>query len=197
MLNLTTEIKGHTLEYIDESHTYVVDGIVIPSITTVLRKELGEKYDKVPATVLKRAADLGTQLHEQIERYCKTGDTYGAMPELQNFRFLMSHYGFEPVKNEVPLILFDKDQNPVAAGRCDLVLKMNGKLVGADIKRTSTLDKQYLTGQLNLYRRAYLQSYGEMWDELRGVWLHGSEKRKFVQLPINETWVDDVIGRLR
>lgn len=197
MADFTTEIQGRTLEYIDESHTYVVDGIVVPSITTVLRKELGEKYDKVPVAVLKKAADLGTLLHEQIERYCKTGDTYGCMPEVQNFRFLMSHYGFEPVKNEVPLILFDKDQNPVAAGRCDLVLKMNGVLIGADIKRTSALDKQYLTGQLNLYRRAYFQSYNELWDELRGVWLHGSEKRKFVQLPINETWVDEVVGRLR
>lgn len=194
--DFTVEIKGRTLEYIDADHTYLVDGVIVPSITTVLRRELGEKYDKVPRTVLQKAANLGTLLHEQIEKYCKTGDTYGAMPEVQNFIFLRNHYGFEPVKNEVPLILF-ADDTPVAAGRCDLVLKMNGVLIGADIKRTSALDKQYLAGQLNLYRRAYFQSYDEMWQELRGVWLHGSEKRKFVQLPINEIWVDEVVRRLK
>ena len=73
MPDLTTEIKGHTLEYIDESHTYVVDGIVVPSITTVLRKELGKKYDKVPVAVLKRRRILELNYTSKLKDIARPG----------------------------------------------------------------------------------------------------------------------------
>ena len=97
-------------------------------------------------------------------------------------------HDMEVIENEVPVILFD-DGEPIAAGRLDLVLKMGDQIGGADIKRTSTLDKEYLGYQLNLYRIAYKQSYGVEWEFLKGVHLRESV-RKFVDIPINEkpTW---------
>lgn len=60
-------IRGHTLEYDDESHTYLCDGLIVPSVTEVIREYLGSKYDGVPADVLAEAARKGTLLHEVIE----------------------------------------------------------------------------------------------------------------------------------
>ena len=92
------------------------------------------------------------------------------------------------MENEVPVILFYDDE-PVSAGRLDLVLRMDGKIGLGDIKRTSTLDKEYLCHQLNLYRIAYTQSYGIDIDFLRGIHLR-EDTRKFVNIPIkvSETW---------
>ena len=102
---------------------------------------------------------------------------------------------FEVVENETPVILY-KDNGPIAAGRLDLVIRMRMKsdngntgwdaIGGADIKRTSALDKDYLAYQLNLYRIAYRQSYGVEWEFIRGIHLRGEDTRKFVSLPINE-----------
>jgi ATP-dependent exoDNAse (exonuclease V) beta subunit len=104
--------------------------------------------------------------------------------EVHNFNFLMNYYKIKPVKNEVPIILM-VDNQPVIAGRLDLVLQENDTLSLADIKTTSQLDKEYLAYQLNLYRLGYMQSYGERIDKLYGLHLRG-DKRKLVELPINE-----------
>ena len=37
------EVKGGVLEYIDETHTYLYDGIVLPSITQILKAKFGGK----------------------------------------------------------------------------------------------------------------------------------------------------------
>lgn len=183
MSNYTEVIQGHTLEYFDDEHQYVVDGICVPSITQILAVKFGHKYSGVSDKVLQNAAIRGTAVHKAIEDYCING-TESDLKEVKNFKFLQKHYGFEVLENEVPVILFDGDK-PIAAGRLDLVLKIDDKIIGADIKRTSTLDKEYLAYQLNLYRIAYRQCYGVEWDELRGVHLR-EDIRKFVLIPINE-----------
>lgn len=177
------DINGHELEYFDDTHTYLVDGVIVPSITQILKTRFGNKYAYVSKAVLRNAADKGTAVHEAIERYCTHGEQ-SEMPEVRNFAFLQRQFGFEVLENETPVILH-LDGEPMAAGRLDLVLKMGGMVGGADIKRTSTLDKEYLAYQLNLYRIAYRQCYGVEWEFLRGVHLRDMV-RKFVEIPINE-----------
>lgn len=181
-------IKGRDLEYIDDGHIYLVDGIIVQSITQMLKTRFGGKYDGVNREVLRQASIRGTQVHEAIEKYCKYGEE-SDLQELHDFKFLQKRYGFEVKDNEVPVILEDKSGQVIGAGRLDMVLEMDGKIGGADIKRTSVLDKNYVGLQLNLYRLAYLQSYGVKWEFLRAIHLRDG-KRKFVDLPINEeyTW---------
>lgn len=179
----TWEIAGHVLEYFDDTHEYLVDGVLVPSITQILKIKFGNKYDGVSQKVLNRAAEKGTEVHEAIERYCKTGES-SDLKEVRNFKFLQKQYKFEVLDNEVPIILF-LDDEPVAAGRLDLVLKLDNKIGGGDIKRTATLDKEYLAYQLNLYRIGYRQCYGVEWEFLKGIHLR-DDTRKFLNIPINE-----------
>ena len=187
MSNFTAEIKGRTLEYYDNEHLYVVDGVVLPSITQMLKFKFSGKYSGVPRETLQRAAEAGTAVHEAIQRYCEAGEE-SDLKEVRNFKFLQKQYRFEVMANEVPVILF-LDGQPVSAGRLDLVIRMimgkDGNLGLADIKRTATLDKEYLAYQLNLYRIAYQQSYGCHVTFLKGVHLR-ENVRKFVDIPINE-----------
>lgn len=186
----TWKIKGHTLEYIDEIHQYLVDGKCVPSITQILKIKFGKKYQNVNQQVLEKASNKGTEVHEAIEKLCKTGEVED-LKEVRNFIFLQKHYKFEVLENEVPVILFEDDK-PIAGGRLDLVLKIDNQVGGADIKRTSVLDKEYLAYQLNLYRIAYKQSYGIEWEFLKGIHLR-DDKRKFVDLPINEKKVYELL----
>ena len=179
----TWEIKGYIVEYIDETHQYLVDGICVPSITQILKIKFGNKYNNVNNNVLKNASEKGTQVHEAIEKLCKTGEVE-ELKEVKNFMFLQKHYKFEVIDNEVPVILFKNDK-PIACGRLDLVLKIDDLIGGGDIKRTSVLDKEYLAYQLNLYRIAYKQCYDIDWKFLKGLHLR-KDVRKFVDIPINE-----------
>ena len=187
------EIKDHTLEYDDDTHTYLVDGIIVPSITQILKVRFGGKYAGVDKDTMQRAAQRGTDIHKAIELYCRE-QTESNYKELHNYKFLAKHHNFTVARNEVPIILC-KFGDPIAAGRLDLVLDMcnTGDKALADIKTTSTLDKEYLAYQLNLYRLGYMQSYDEEITKLYGVHLR-DDKRKFVEIPINEGIAWDIVG---
>lgn len=176
-------IKGHDVEFIGDSHTYLVDGVIVPSITQILKVRFNKKYDGIPRETLQRASEKGTQMHEVIERWCKNGEE-SDLVELRNFKFLKRQYNFSVLKNEVPVLLWHEG-DIIGAGRLDMVISMNGQVGLSDLKRTSTLDKDYLGYQLNLYRIAYQQSYGEEIEFLRGIHLR-EDVRKFVKIPINE-----------
>lgn len=185
----TWDIAGHCLEFIEDSHTYICDGIVLPSITQILKVKFGNKYSNVNKAVLQRASEKGTEVHEAIERYCKEG-IESDLVELQNFKFLQKQYKFDVIDNEVPVILF-RVGKPIACGRLDLVLIKDDLIGLGDIKRTATLDKNYLAYQLNLYKIAFEQCYGAV-KFLKGIHLRDST-RKYVDIPINESIAWEIV----
>ena len=183
-------IGGHTLEYLDDIHVYLCDGVKVKSITQVLKHRFGNKYDGVDQATLKRASEAGTQMHQIIQDWCEKG-IESDLVELRNFKFLQNQYGFNVIENEVPVIL-SVDDEPVCAGRLDMVIMMDDKVGIADLKRTSTLDKEYLGYQTNLYRIAYRQTYGIEADFLRAIHLR-EDTRKFVNIPVNEPLAMDLV----
>lgn len=173
------EINGRILEFEEDSHTYYVDGVKVESVTQILKKKFPDKYANIPESVLKRASDRGVQIHKAIECYCRGFDD--GSDEVSDFKFLQKHYGFVPFKTEIPIIL---DLNgKTYAGRIDLILKTDDDLTLSDIKTTSTLDKEYLGHQLNLYKVGVEQTYGYKISHLWGIHLTNG-KRKVVNIPI-------------
>ena len=173
------EIKGRQLDFIEETHTYLVDNEQVESVTQILKKLFPNKYSDIAPDVLKRASERGTQIHRAIEAYCKGFDD--GSDEVKDFNFLRKHYGFIPVENELPLIL--DFGGKTYAGTADMIIKMDNQIAVADIKTTSTLDKDYLGYQLNLYKIGLEQSYGYNIEALYGIHIRDG-KRKLVKIPI-------------
>ena len=188
----TVEIMGGVLEYIDETHTYIYDGVVLPSTTQLLKVKFGNKYNGIPKETLERASVQGTAVHKAIEDY-EQGGVESELPELRNYKFLKRAYNFECIDNEVPVVLF-RDGEAVACGRLDLVITEGEQIGLGDIKRTSALDKNYLAYQLNLYRIAYQQCYGTQIEFLKGIHLR-EDTRKYVTIPINENLVQEILDQ--
>lgn len=186
------ELKGHTVEYEDETHTYKVDGKVLPSITQIMKLDFGHKYDGVDEEVLKNASERGTFIHNVIEKYCKTGEETNIM-ELKGFKFLQKKHSFDVLQNEIPIILFSGEK-PIACGRLDLVLLEDGRTGLGDIKATYELDVEYLTTQLNLYKLGYEQTYGEEIEFLRGIHLR-KKVAEYVEITIDKDIAWDIIER--
>lgn len=182
------------IEFDEPTHTYFVDGLVVPSVTQVLRAKFNKKYNNIPPAVLNKAASRGTKIHKAIEDFVKLGIDDGS-EELANFNFLAKHYGYTPEASEIPVAI-EVDGEVVCAGRLDLILRMPTTLAVADIKTTSTLDKEYLGYQLNLYRIGVQQMYGEDIGELYGIHLRG-DKRKFVKIPVNEDMAYSILDEYK
>lgn len=186
------EIAGRTLEFIEETHTYIYDGVILPSITQILKTKFGKKYNGISKEILNKASQRGTEIHKAIEDY-ETKGSETPYKELRNYKFLKKQFKFECLQNEIPVVLF-KDDKPIAAGRIDLVLKEGNNVGIGDIKRTSTFDKEYVAYQTNLYRLGYQQSYGTKISFLRGVHLR-NDVRKYIELPINENMAMELINK--
>ena len=183
----TFSIKGGTLEYFDETHTYLYDGIMLPSVTQILGVKYKNDYASVPPAVLNNAAKRGTAIHKAIENFNVSGYDDGS-EAVRNFKFLQKQYGFEVLDSELPIVLF-KDDIPIACGRLDMTILMDGQTGIADIKTVSALNKEKIAYQLNLYRIGLMQSYGVDAQFLKIIHIRDGI-RKFIDSPVNEgmTW---------
>lgn len=178
----TFEINGHIVEFIPETHQYLVDGMLTPCVSNILAYKFND-YGTVSREILQRASEKGTELHAAIESYEQDGTT-SELREFKNYLFLKKHYGFVNIANEVPVI-YEKDGTVLFVGTLDQVIEMDGKCGINDFKRVSTPNKQKIAYQLNLYKLAYEQSYGKTVDFLSYTHLRETV-RKFNYLPINE-----------
>lgn len=188
-------INGDILEYIDQTHTYIVNGVIVPSVTQILKVIFPGKYSGVDNSTLENASRKGTLLHSIIEEYENEGITQRInrnnakgkhiTQEFKNYLYLKNKFNFAPVQNEVPIIYKDRSGKVIFAGRLDMVILYEGVKCLADIKRTNSLDIRYLRLQLNLYRLAYQQCYKTPILGLYALHLRDNN-RVFKQIEINE-----------
>lgn len=189
----TYEYENYTLEFDDETHRYIVNGIITPSVSKLLSLKFDD-YPNVPQAVLQAAADRGTEMHKAIEVYEKTGKE-SDLQEFRNYLFLKKHFKIENVENELPVAYFE-DGLPVFAGTIDQVCRIDGVPAINDFKRVSAPNKEKIAYQVNLYRLAYNQTFGVEVKALSFMQLRESV-RKFTQLPINEEVIKAFLAEVK
>ena len=189
----TYEYENYTLEFDDEAHRYIVNGIITPSVSKLVSLKFDD-YPNVPKAVLQAAADRGTEMHKAIEVYEKTGKE-SDLQEFRNYLFLKKHFKIENVENELPVAYFE-DGLPVFAGTIDQVCRIDGVPAINDFKRVSAPNKEKIAYQINLYRLAYNQTFGVEVKALSFMQLRESV-RKFTQLPINEEVIKAFLAEVK
>ena len=188
----TWNIKGHIVEFIDDIHQYLVDGCMVDSVTQILGVKYKNDYASVPPAVLDNASKRGTAVHKAIENFNVSGYDDGS-EAVRNFKFLQKQYGFEVLDSELPIVIF-KDDMPIACGRLDMTMLMDGKTGVADIKTVSSLNKEKIAYQLNLYRIGLMQSYGVDAKFLKIIHIRNGI-RKVIDSPVNEGMAWELIEK--
>lgn len=185
------EINGRTLEFDAESHIYIADGVIVPSVTQILKTQFND-YAGVSRAVLEQASAKGTELHKAIEIYETTGQESDLL-EFKNYLFLKKHYGFKNISNEIPII-YEEDGRMLFAGQLDQIIEIDGEIGINDFKRVSSPNKEKIALQLNLYKLGYEQSYQREIKRLSFMQLR-EDKRRFVPLPINEPATKQILKK--
>lgn len=162
------------IEFIEEEHIYLIDGIIVPSVTQILQKIFPEKYKGVPESVLNKKAEYGTDLHKYIEviekkkpkkpmAYIKRyfdPDIYQE-ESIRQYLKLKEQYNIQVLESEKVVAYENK-----YGGTLDIKAIVNGKLAIIDIKTTSELDKEWVSWQNSYYELA-----DEPVEELYCLWL--------------------------
>ncbi len=190
--DVTEYIRGKKVEYHDETHTYYVDGIKVPSVTQIVALILPSPYKNIEPSVLKQAADLGSALHKEIELYEQEG-VIGSSMEFKYYVYLKKRYQIKSIENE-KLVILEHEGKIICAGRLDMILTMEGfhGLGIGDIKRTANIHMDHLKLQLNLYRLGFMQSYEKVINHLSCIHLRGFV-HEIIEIPIDETYTYQAI----
>lgn len=178
----TWKIANGILEFDDETHTYWFNGIKCISVTQILHKLFPNKYKNVDLETLKNAASRGSEIHNAIEVYEKDCLEREDLKEFRDYLFLRKYYKFDVLQVEQPIFFIYKGL--YVAGRFDGILSEpiddGYRCCLYDIKTTYTLDKEYLSCQLSIYKYGLHQCDSKIKiDGLRAIHLRKGV-RKYV-----------------
>lgn len=141
------------LTFDEGKHIYRLNGIVLPSVTTLMKPLSDTVYGSVDKDVLDRAARKGTAVHSAIETYSNFGiididienkpyfDGYLKFAEEHS----VSAYGSE-------IRLYHKEL--MYAGTADMIADVDGLLTLIDFKTSYTVSDMLCGVQLEAYNRA-------------------------------------------
>lgn len=132
------------IEYIDETHQYMVDGILVPAVSTLVAYATGNIYKDIPEFILEKARKHGTAVHDAIEKYERCGAvSIEHEKEVNTYIELKEKYILN-VKDMEQIVNYENH----FCGRYD-ILDNDGILW--DIKTTSKYHQENLEWQLGLY----------------------------------------------
>ena len=144
------------IEFIEEGHYYLLDGVIVPSVSEIIRFKFPEAYAGIPEQILKKKATYGTKLHRTIEEFIE-GEC--SLQDIQKRRIdpniKIAVEEFERLRREW-IFSIDKVEQIVHwgdhyAGTFDLKCK-DGLII--DLKSTSEVHMDWLQLQLSLYYMA-------------------------------------------
>ena len=167
------------IEFLEEPHLYLVDGILTPSVSEILHFIFPDKYKGVNKKILNRKAQYGTTIHESVEMFennLKTmnlEEAFNTTIQAKGLNYIQEASLRQYVKLKIKNKIFVIEQERMIqylgkyAGRFDMIAEINGCLCLCDIKTTAELDEEYLSWQLSYYELAT----GKTFDKLYAIWL--------------------------
>lgn len=188
------------LEFVEDDHLYVLDGVIIPSVSEILHSIFKDKYKNIPSSILNAKAEYGTMVHlsiESYERYLKGDDEYYPCDVNEAYSFVVDDYDLDYIQKEsLKQYIKLKKQNDIHvieqeqmihyedkyAGRFDMIARIGTDMCLCDIKTTAELDREYLSWQLSLYEFAY----GKRFDKLYAIWLPKKDLGRIVEIERKE-----------
>ena len=146
----------NNLEFIEDTHTYLYKGVIIPSVSDLIRFKFPDAYKGIPKEKLKQKAEYGTKAHHTIEQFVNKEFT---LEELEKKRIdpniKLAVEQFETLRKKWMFSIESMEQ----------IVCYKGKYAGTydlktfddyiiDLKTTSELHEDWLALQLGLYYMA-------------------------------------------
>lgn len=170
------------IEFIEEYHTYLIDGVITPSVSEILNFIFPDKYSNIPKQILNTKANYGSKVHEAIELLEKNEElpklNYLQEISIDQYRKLKDKYKIEVLEQEKMV-----HYKNYYCGRFDMIAEINGTYSLCDIKTTAKLDKESLSWQLSYYALAHNpDKYESEFERFYAIWLPKKELGEVVEI---------------
>ena len=167
------------IDFLEEPHIYLVDGVITSSVSEILHFIFPEKYKNVSSYILNKKAQYGTTIHqsvEMLENNLKTmsiEEAFNVTVQALDLNYIqeVSLHQYLKLKDKYQIEVLEQEQmihfKNYYAGRFDMIARIKNNLCLCDIKTTAELDEEYLSWQLSYYEMAM----GKKFDKLYAIWL--------------------------
>ena len=199
---MTTETKKITLNvprvtFIEESHQYFIGKKELKGVTgTLIKKAFPDTYKNIPESVLMKAAERGSLIHNTFETFCSIFDADikqypNPTEELQAFHSMLVAYDLHYVASEYLVT----DGENFASAIDGIFADSEGNIYLADYKTTATLHYDNVSLQLSIYAKWFEEQNPDLKvKEIVCMWFKNGQS-KFQPLPRVEDWqIDDLIN---
>ncbi len=188
------------VEFIEETHEYFLGDKQLMGITgTLIQKAFPNTYDNIPESVLKKAAERGSIVHQTFELFHTVlnsdldqwTENFGTpIPELEALNAMLISYGLHHVDSEYMVT----DEENFASAIDGVYGDDEGNIYIADYKTTSKLYYDHVSLQLSIYARWFERQNPHLKvKKLVCMWFHGG-KHKFQALPrVSGEKIDELI----
>lgn len=143
------------LVFEEKRHIYKLNGVEIPSVTTIMQPLSETVYGSIDEQVLNKAAARGTAVHNAIENYVKFG-IEDIEPDFAGYfeAFLkwQREHSVIPYGTEVKLY----HKGLMYAGTMDMAASVDGIDTLVDFKTSASVSKMLCGVQLEAYDRAMM-----------------------------------------
>ena len=172
------------IDFLPEEHIYLVNGILVKSVTQILQLIFTDKYKGIDKNTLSKKASFGTAGHSIIENL-DVSDLKKAKQEvlqitnkdlqicIREYLRLVEKYEIKPLEQE-QIVSYEY----LYCGTLDMTGKVKGLNCLLDIKFTAELDKEYLSWQLGMYQLAK----GIEYEKCYCIWLPKKQLGQLVEI---------------
>lgn len=142
------------LTFDEAGHIYRLNGLVIPSVTTLMKPLSDDFYRTVDPNVLDRAAKRGTAIHNAVENFTEFGIRDIAPQYAGYFESFLQWW---ELRKPEPLAMEHKVYHKILryAGTADLICVIGGRLTLVDYKSSAQVNSKLCAVQLEGYDRAF------------------------------------------
>lgn len=137
------------IEFDESTHIYKVDGVELPSVTTITSILSNIEYKEIDPEILKRAGYKGSRVHKAIEDYLLWGEYELEIefePFMEQFKRALEKEQFATTKTEFKLT------NGEICGTIDNMSLLGDNVIIIDYKTTSKIHKKLLEAQFGGYK---------------------------------------------
>ena len=138
------------LLFFDQGHRYELDGVEIPSVSTILRFLSREIYSEVRQADLDRAAERGSRIHKALELLDKLGEVDAdaeTEPYIRAYIRFRQEHACDWTGIEKPVV----NEQLRYAGTADRIGTVDGQPTIIDFKCQNSIHKSLVKAQLNGY----------------------------------------------
>lgn len=183
--------------FIEETHQYFIGKKELKGVTgTLIKKAFPDTYKNIPESVLMKAAERGSLIHNTFETFCSIFDADikqypNPTEELQAFHSMLVAYDLHYVASEYLVT----DGENFASAIDGIFADSEGNIYLVDYKTTATIHYDNVSLQLSIYAKWFEEQNPDLKvKEIVCMWFKNGQS-KFQPLPrISDEQIDDLIN---